>query len=111
MMGITALLFSVTSNQTNYSFPVTTPLPLLTIKCGVTIIYYNIIIILFFSSTEWMSSVAVFDINSSVKRTTRRSFVSHTHTHTHTGATHTHTHTHSHTRARAKKDTEGESLS
>ncbi len=41
---------------------VTTPLPLLTIKCGVTIIYYNIISILFFSSSEWMSSVAVFDV-------------------------------------------------
>ncbi len=37
-MTLTALLFSVTSNQKNYCFPVTTPLPLLTIKCGVTII-------------------------------------------------------------------------
>ncbi len=54
-----ALLFSVTSNQTNYCFP---RYNAVTVTDNKMRRYYNIIIILFFSSSEWMCSVAVFDV-------------------------------------------------
>ncbi len=59
MALLTALLFSVTSNQTNYCFP---RYNAVTVTDNKMRRYYNIIIILFFSSSEWMRSVAVFDV-------------------------------------------------
>ncbi len=59
---LTALLFSVTSNQTNYCFPRYNAVTVTDNKMSITIIYYNIIRILFFSSFDWMHSVAVFDV-------------------------------------------------
>ncbi len=59
---LTALLFSVTSNQTNYCFP---RYNAVTVTDNKMRRYYNllyIIRILFFSSSEWMRSVAVFDV-------------------------------------------------
>ncbi len=77
-------MFSVTSNQLITVSPVYNAVTVTwQLKCGVTIIYYNIIIILFLDeqcSCIWRT------VNSSVKRTARRSFVSHTHTQTHTRA-------------------------